>query len=83
MIIVEPLNNKNIGTHSRFFKLFLEVFFIERYKSIEEYANGTLGNKFIMRWFFTVGGVHYRRFHCIFYKEKKYCTFCFLEAMKT
>ena len=31
------------------------VFFIERYKYIEEYANGTL-EKF--QRFFTIGGVH-------------------------
>ena len=44
----------------------LEVFFIERYKSIEEYANGTL-EKFHYERFFTIGGVHYRRFHSIIF----------------
>ena len=33
---------------------YLEVFFIERYKSTEEYANGTLKN-FIMRSFSLLG----------------------------
>ena len=42
---------------------YLEVFFIERCKSIEEYANGTL-EKFHYERFSTIGGVLYRRFHC-------------------
>ena len=46
---VEPPNNESIGTAN-----FLEVFFIERYKSIEEYANSTLEN-FIMRGFSLLG----------------------------
>ena len=37
---VEPPNNESVGT-ANFFH-YLEVFFIERYKSIEVYANGTL-----------------------------------------
>ena len=59
---MEPPNNESIGT-TNFFH-YLEVFFIERYKSIEECANGTLG-KFHYERFFTIGGVHYRRFHRI------------------
>ena len=46
-----------------FFSLF-GGFFIERYEYIEEYANGTL-EKFHYEGFFTIGEVHYRRFHCI------------------
>ena len=45
---------------------YLEVFFIERYKSTEEYANGTL-EKFHYERFFTIGGVYYRMFHCSMY----------------
>ena len=37
---VELPNNESIGT-ANFFHC-LEVFFIERYKSIEEYANGKI-----------------------------------------
>ena len=32
-------------------------------KTIEEYANSML-EKFHYERFFTIGGVHYRRFHC-------------------
>ena len=39
---------------------YLETFFIEGYESLEEYANGTLHYE----RFFTIGGVHYRSFHC-------------------
>ena len=56
---VESPNNESFGIAN-----FLEVFFIERFKCIEEYANGTL-EKFHYERFFTIGGVHYRRFHCI------------------
>ena len=59
MCTVEPLNVESIGTSN--FSHYLEVFFIERYKSIEVYANG---EKFHYERFFTVGGVHYRRFLC-------------------
>ena len=38
--MVEPLNIESIGT-ANFFH-YLEVFFLERYKSIEQYANTTL-----------------------------------------
>ena len=54
-------NNESIGTAN--FVHYLEVFFLERYKSIEEYANDTL-EKFHYERLFTIGGVHYRRFHC-------------------
>ena len=43
---------------------YLEVFFIERYKSVEGYANGAL-EKFYYERFFTIGGVRYWRFHYI------------------
>ena len=48
------------------FFYYLVVFFIERYKFVEEYANGAL-EKFHYERFFTNGGVHYRRFLCISY----------------
>ena len=50
---MKPPNNESIGT-ANFFH-YLEVFFIERYKSIEEYANGTL-EKFHYERFFTIWG---------------------------
>ena len=49
---MEPPNNERIGTANSFH--YLEVFFIERYKYFEEYANGTLEN-FIMRGFSLLG----------------------------
>ena len=64
MSTVEPLNNESIGTANLFH--YLEVFFIERYKSIEEYANSAL-EKFHYERFFTIGGVHYRRFNCMYH----------------
>ena len=50
---VEPPNKESIMGQPIFF-YYLEVFFIERYKSIEEYGNGTLEN-FIMRGFSLLG----------------------------
>ena len=45
---------KYIGTANCFH--YLEVFLIERYKSIEECANGTVGIILFYEVFFTVGG---------------------------
>ena len=47
---MEPPNNESIAI-ANFFH-YLEVFFTERYKSIEEYAN----ENFIMRGFSLLGG---------------------------
>ena len=57
---MEPPNIERIGT-ANFFH-YLEVFFIERYKSIEVYANGTW-EKLYDEKFLTIGGVHYWRFY--------------------
>ena len=46
---METPNNESIGTANIFH--YLEVFFIERYKSIEEGAKGTHWKDFIMRGF--------------------------------
>ena len=53
---VEPPNNESLG--KPIFSLLLEVFFIERYKCIEVYANSTL-EKFHYDRFFTLGRFHY------------------------
>ena len=52
-IIVEPPNNESFGT-ANFFH-YLEIFFIERFKCIEVYANGTL-EKFHYERFSLLGG---------------------------
>ena len=50
---MEPPNNESIGTANFF--IIWRFFFIEGYKSIEEYVNGTL-EKFHYERFFTIGG---------------------------
>ena len=57
---MKPLNSESFGT-ANFFH-YLEVFFIERYKSIEVDVNGTLEKLWEV---FTIGRFHYRMFHCI------------------
>ena len=56
MCTVEPLNIESIGTAN--FSHYLEVFFIERYKSIEVYANGEKFNyeRFSLLGEFIIGG---------------------------
>ena len=50
---MEPLNNERNGTANFFY--YLEVFFIRRYKSIDEYAKGRL-EKFNYERFFHYWG---------------------------